>query len=85
MSENKTDLPGIEAFGGFYHPVERPMPGGGTYSSGGITLRDWFAGQALPGVLSQMEGDAPSFEEVGSLAAKASYAIADAMIAKRFK
>lgn len=45
----------------------------------GMSLRDYFAGQALVGILAN--GDAESCPD----AAKGSYAIADAMLAERFK
>ena len=45
----------------------------------GMTLRDWFAGQAMMGTVNFP--DAPSFEN----AAKQAYAMADAMIAERSK
>ena len=37
----------VVATGGFAYPCIHPMPSGGTYSDGGITKRDWFAGLAL--------------------------------------
>lgn len=48
-------------------------------SYSGMTLRDWFAGQALTGFCNT---DMP-FETMG--AAKRCYAIADAMLAERGK
>ena len=48
------------------------------YLGGGISLRDWFAGQALSGMLVPnkfMPADA----------AEAAYAYADAMLAERVK
>ena len=45
----------------------------------GMTLRDWFAGQALAGLLTQLAED-----EFGpGHFAKASYEMADAMLAAR--
>jgi len=69
----------IEAFGGFYHPVERLIPGGGTYSSGGITLRDWFAGQALQGMMATASNPAV----YASVTAANAYLYADAMLEAR--
>ena len=48
----------------------------------GMSLRDWFAGQALLGImsdLSNLSGEVPRY------AAARAYAIADAMIAERAK
>lgn len=51
-----------------------------TYSnSGGMTLRDWFAGQALA-MLSD-----PSFDPTTEIMAKYAYKVADAMLAHRAK
>jgi hypothetical protein len=58
----------------------------GTYRDGrvGMTLRDWFAGQALSGFVAH-----PSIkldeEDVGVELARAAYAFADAMLAERSK
>lgn len=47
------------------------------YGYGGMTLRDWFAGQALSGVLAQPE-------QTGNTAtAKWCYTMADAMLEAR--
>ncbi len=56
-------------------------PGGGIHydMAGGMTLRDWFAGQALAGTINFP--NAPDFE----MAARQAYAMADAMIAERNK
>ena len=45
--------------------------------STGMSLRDWFAGQALAGIASDMEG------MVASSIADQAYIVADAMIAAR--
>ena len=54
----------------------------GTYAHGGMSLRDWFAGQALTGIFSaclhDTRGAGQSVEEM--LAEKA-FRIADAMLA----
>lgn len=52
----------------------------------GMSLRDWFAGQAIPGIIQQCAGDIP-YKPEGTVpeeyfAAKA-FAVADAMIAAR--
>lgn len=49
--------------------------------SNGISLRDWFAGQALSGLCANGRWD-DSFTAPGASANKA-YAIADAMLAER--
>lgn len=49
----------------------------------GMTLRDWFAGQALNGYLASWSDDTdPNFFEPHDVA-KTSYAYADAMLAAR--
>ena len=48
-----------------------------TYSCGGMSLRDWFAGQALYGLFSCIS-QAPN-----EVIARQAYAMADAMIAER--
>lgn len=54
------------------------------WAMAGMTLRDWFAGQALMGILSSFPEDA-SFGTAGSKRdlASDSYALADAMLAAR--
>lgn len=48
-----------------------------------LTLRDWFAGQALTGVLEGLEGQADSPEQAAKLVADMTYIIADAMLEAR--
>lgn len=53
--------------------------------SAGMSLRDWFAGQALAGIIAfpgTIEGDANKRNDVLS---RLSYALADAMLAERAK
>lgn len=47
----------------------------------GMTLRDWFAGKALQGLLASGDEQCEAFAE----AAHYSYAYADAMLAERSK
>lgn len=54
------------------------------HESVGMTLRDWFAGQALDGLLSSNATYGGKTDDRASLAADA-YAYADAMIAEREK
>ncbi len=48
---------------------------------GGMTLRDWFAGQALSGLTANARYSGPTAKDVESLA----YEIADAMIEEKAK
>ena len=48
----------------------------------GMTLRDYFAGQALVGILSAIANE-PMENPMGSFIAKDCYAIADRMLAAR--
>lgn len=50
----------------------------------GMSLRDWFAGQAMIAALSTAHGS-PSLAETVRACAVASYAAADAMLAERAK
>lgn len=50
----------------------------------GMTLRDWFAGQALSGMLASVADD-KAFRLAFTHAAPAAYRIADAMLAARSK
>lgn len=50
------------------------------YTQGGMTLRDWFAGQALAGIIAH----ADKFGSLApTIAAEAAYEAADAMLAAR--
>ena len=64
----------------FPQNVFTPMPGGGGHWShhGGMTLRDWFAGQALAGFIA-VEGGLDTFE----IDAATAYRWADAMMEAR--
>ena len=73
--------------GGSAFPLQTEYLDGVLYPAvPGMSLRDWFAGQALAGLMtySQASG-APSIEDVQALYAKASYGYADAMLAERNK
>lgn len=65
-----------------HHVVRESM--GHSYDERGMTLRDWFAGQALAGICANAGWCdmlmAPGMAEAN---AKAAYAYADAMIAAR--
>jgi len=63
-------------------PIFRTVAGAGAeYVSAGLTLRDWFAGQALSGMLNEDCFTNPSAEDL----AKWSYEIANAMLKEREK
>lgn len=74
--------------GGPAFPPSVSSSASGYQSTGpnGMSLRDWFAGQALAGLMSAHTSDgqwaAPGGEDY---AAKSAYAAADAMIAERAK
>lgn len=63
-------------------PMGDPTHGG----NDGMTLRDWFAGQALGMVIRQCAGDTDT-RNVGPEVhfARKAYALADAMLAERAK
>lgn len=76
--------------GGLYEPQN-----GGTNDrepwNTGMTIRDWFAGQAIAGVIGAVSNDTEAHIEMkktGSSAgyfARCAYAVADAMLAEREK
>ncbi len=61
-------------------PISLQALAGLTKFDGGMTLRDWFAGQALAGILASEGG--PLGGEEASLA-KTAYYLANAMLAAR--
>ena len=62
--------------GGPAFPIEMT----GTPYAPGMSLRDWFAGQALMGLFSQAEiANVPSADDLAQIV----YGMADAMIAER--
>ncbi len=77
MSEQLKD--GGPAFGQF---SAKPVKGGVMVyqSSGGMSLRDWFAGQALAGMLADPGVRGPDIAEA---AASDAYTFADAMLEAR--
>lgn len=66
--------------GGAAFPLTRESSFGKNYE--GMTLRDWFAGQAL---VSIIQGDGAQFFNEFKLHAEMAYLQADAMIAERSK
>ena len=58
-----------------------PITAGNQVYAQGMTLRQWYAGQALAGVISVCIGDMIEFGETAeSMFAKKAFAIADAML-----
>lgn len=68
-------------------PVNKSSEDYGTYihSSGGMSLRDWFAGQALAGWLASFVNDRqhPVMRAIDDEVAQYSYSMADAMLKAR--
>lgn len=79
--------------GGFAFPVLPPIcgdghpPAGYPYPQPGMSLRDWFAGMAMQGILSAADSDEFEYYDPAMEHAKwvpvTAYSIADAMIAAR--
>lgn len=62
------------------NPHAFPVVGSDFYSdSEGMTLRDYFAGQALTGILSNNSNDHKTSKDI----VRESYALADEMLAER--
>ena len=71
--------------GSAFPEINSDMGGNGqfyNFSSGGMSLRDYFAGHALTGWLSDGEIDVSNFERALAVAEKC-YLLADAMICVR--
>ncbi len=58
--------------------------GNSTYDTPGMTLRDWFAGQALGALSAELKRSEEYGTAMRALASKA-FVIADAMLAEREK
>lgn len=74
------------------NPSAFPSPMIPEWSEGasGMSLRDWFAGQAITMIIHQCSGDAAfgypeGIDSMEQMFAVKSYAIADAMLAERSK
>lgn len=87
MADRKIDDGGPDFSGGLFEPQH-----GGTNDrepwNHGMSLRDWFAGQALAGITAGLCSDVShgnrAYDRVGfSHAAQDAYKLADAMIAAR--
>jgi hypothetical protein len=67
----------------FPHTVEyKGADCGGVVPHGGMSLRDYFAANALQGLMGRVWGNQPA-EELFSIWAKSAYAVADAMLKAR--
>lgn len=75
----------VSAEGGPAFPVN--IPGYGDNGWHGMTLRDWFAGQALAGPLlvSTYPGMTAAREPMSEWCVREAYAIADMMLSRRSK
>jgi hypothetical protein len=76
----------IAAAGGPAFPVS--IPGVGDNGWQGMTLRDWFAGKALPSVIAAIldgKHNLESGDDPATAIAADAYSIADAMLAERSK
>jgi hypothetical protein len=78
MSEQPKD-------GGPAFPVLTDMSGGEAYylATPGMSLRDWFAGQALPSLVATESENNRSWQDGSRHIAAAAYAISDALLAAR--
>lgn len=54
-----------------------------TDNANGMTLRDWFAGQALPEIMRRSFALSNNAPICGALMAEGAYDVADAMLAER--
>jgi hypothetical protein len=57
--------------------------GGDQYGHGGMTLRDYFAAQALPAIISERHRSLEHEASTWALCACIAYQVADAMIKER--
>lgn len=73
---------GGPAFPGF----EDYIPGSYPYAKGGMSLRDWFAGQALVAIINTCKHDfRDPGEDFEQMFARKAFACADAMLEARGK
>ena len=80
-TENEMVIAMMTIGGGQAFPSTQPLGGNGsTVSSAGMSLRDWFAGQALNGDASR-ERTHFNYDDI----AEHAYRFADAMLAARSK
>ena len=67
--------------GGFAFPQSNPDVAYSDYIGGGMTLRDYFAGQALMGLMISRNPTSPRLHP--AVGTQYVYAVADAMLAAR--
>jgi hypothetical protein len=67
--------------GGAAFPLNLGEPAQDMFVNSGMSLRDWFAGQALSGLIA---AGAQDFEK-GAMIAREAYIAADAMLTERSK
>ena len=80
MSEQPTDGgPAFPVHGG-HHPDDDPR---NQILGGGMSLRDWFAGQAMAGILANVRINAADGGYSPAMAAADAFTTADAMLAAR--
>ncbi|RUV84333.1 hypothetical protein EOA60_04555 [Mesorhizobium sp. M1A.F.Ca.IN.020.06.1.1] len=74
----------FEKVGGPAFPAEWTLPDNSQITCPGMTLQDWFAGQAIAGMFAVCERDERDWPDAANLAANA-YRYANAMLAERAK
>ena len=72
----ETDTVELKNAGGTAFPISREQEG---WWEPGMTLRDWFAGRVMTGIMTHLEGPNPAW------AAAKAYQYADAMLIERQK
>jgi hypothetical protein len=78
MSENPSAFPNAYDDRECPH-CDGPVRGGAT----GMTLRDWFAGQALSALAGMQIGHGLSSEEIARVVSEGAFMLADAMLTER--
>jgi len=86
IDDGGSAFPGLELFEDRFVEAAGKTETVKAYSVPGMTLRDYFAGQALAGFLPNNDADLRGIAEVGGAKVAAFvYSIADAMLAERKK
>lgn len=84
--DDREYLDKLGEIGGFAFPSQSKLPSGGDLNSHGMSLRDWFAGQALLGLLADgenMRAHQRAGHDLGEWVASSAYHTADAMLKAR--